>query len=34
MMNYPTSTHGLHDPQLSLHLRRMMLDFTTQNLLR
>jgi dipeptidyl-peptidase-4 len=34
MMNYPTSAHGVHDPQLSVHLRRMMLDFTTQNLLR
>jgi len=34
MMIYPKSAHGVSDPQLSLHLRRMMLDFTTQNLLR
>jgi dipeptidyl-peptidase 4 len=34
MMLYPRSAHGVSDPQLSLHLRRMMLDFTTQNLLR
>lgn len=34
MMNYPKSAHGVHDPQLSVHLRRMMLDFTAQNLLR
>ena len=34
MMNYPKSAHGVNDPQLSLHLRRLMLDFTTQNLLR
>ena len=34
MMNYPKSAHGVNDPQLSMHLRRMMLDFTTQNLLR
>jgi dipeptidyl-peptidase-4 len=34
MMNYPKSAHGVNDPQLSVHLRRMMLDFTTQNLLR
>jgi dipeptidyl-peptidase-4 len=34
MMNYPKSTHGVNDPQLAVHLRRLMLDFTTQNLLR
>jgi dipeptidyl-peptidase-4 len=34
MMLYPRSAHGVSDPQQSLHLRRMMLDFTTQNLLR
>jgi dipeptidyl-peptidase-4 len=34
MMLYPRSTHGVSDPQLSVHLRRMMLDFTTRNLLR
>ena len=34
MMNYPRSAHGVNDPQLSVHLRRLMLDFTTQNLLR
>ena len=34
MMNYPKSAHGVYDPEVSLHLRRMMLDFTTQNLLR
>ena len=34
MMMYPRSAHGVSDPQLALHLRRMMLDFTTQNLLR
>ena len=34
MMNYPKSAHGVNDSQLSMHLRRMMLDFTTQNLLR
>jgi dipeptidyl-peptidase-4 len=34
MMMYPRSAHGVSDPELALHLRRMMLDFTTQNLLR
>jgi dipeptidyl-peptidase 4 len=34
MMMYPRSAHGVSEPQLALHLRRMMLDFTTQNLLR
>ena len=34
MMIYPRSSHGVSDPPLVLHLRRMMLDFTTQNLLR
>lgn len=34
MMNYPRSAHGVNDPQLSVHLRRLMLDFTAQNLLR
>jgi len=34
MMMYPRSAHGVSDPELTLHLRRMMLDFTTQNLLR
>jgi len=34
MMMYPRSAHGVNDPQLTLHLRRMMFDFTTQNLLR
>jgi dipeptidyl-peptidase-4 len=34
MMMYPRSAHGVSDPQLAVHLRRMMLDFTTQNLLR
>ena len=34
MMMYPKSAHGVSDPQLATHLRRMMLDFTTQNLLR
>ncbi len=34
MMMYPRSEHGVSDPQLVVHLRRMMLDFTTQNLLR
>lgn len=34
MMIYPKSAHGVSDPALALHLRRMMLDFTTQNLLR
>jgi dipeptidyl-peptidase-4 len=34
MMMYPKSEHGVSDPPLAVHLRRMMLDFTTQNLLR
>ena len=34
MMIYPRSAHGVSDPELTLHLRRLMLDFTTQNLLR
>ena len=34
MMIYPRSAHGVSDPALALHLRRMMLDFTMQNLLR
>jgi len=34
MMIYPRSAHGVSDPGLALHLRRMMLDFTLQNLLR
>ena len=34
MMLYPRSAHGVADPPLVIHLRRMMLDFTTQNLLR
>ena len=34
MMMYPRSAHGVSEPQLAMHLRRMMLDFTTQNLLR
>lgn len=34
MMLYPKSAHGIGDPRQYLHLRRTMLDFTTQNLLR
>jgi dipeptidyl-peptidase-4 len=34
MMVYPKSGHGITDPQLLPHLRRTMLDFTLQNLLR
>ncbi len=34
MMMYPRSAHGVSEPQLAMHLRRMMLDFTTQILLR
>ena len=34
MMIYPGAAHGVSDPAQTLHLRRMMLDFTTQNLLR
>jgi dipeptidyl-peptidase 4 len=34
MMLYPRSAHGIGDPGLYMHLRRTMLDFTTQNLLR
>ena len=34
MMIYPKSAHGIVDPQQAPHLKRLMLDFTTQNLLR
>ncbi|HUP39100.1 MAG TPA: S9 family peptidase [Vicinamibacterales bacterium] len=34
MMMYPRAAHGVTDPQPAVHLRRMMLDFTVQNLLR
>ena len=34
MMMYPKSAHGVSDPGLLLHLRRLMLDFTVKNLLR
>jgi dipeptidyl-peptidase-4 len=34
MMIYPKSAHGVSDSRLTPHLRRMMLDFTTKNLLR
>jgi dipeptidyl-peptidase-4 len=34
MMMYPREAHGVSDPQPAVHLRRMMLDFTAQNLLR
>jgi dipeptidyl-peptidase-4 len=34
MMLYPRSAHGIADFRLYTHLRRTMLDFTTQNLLR
>jgi len=34
MMLYPKAAHGIGDPRQYLHLRRTMLDFTTQNLLR
>jgi dipeptidyl-peptidase-4 len=34
MMVYPRSSHGVSDPQLALHMRQMMLDFTMKNLLR
>ncbi len=34
MMIYPKSAHGVSDAQLAPHLHRLMLDFTTQNLLR
>ena len=34
MMLYPKSAHGVSDPELLLHLRRLMLDFTSKNLLR
>jgi dipeptidyl-peptidase-4 len=34
MMIYPKAAHGLTDPLQASHLRRLMLDFTTQNLLR
>ena len=34
MMLYPRSPHGVNEPLLAPHMRRMMLDFTLQNLLR
>ena len=34
MMMYPRSPHGVSEPQLALHMRQMMLDFTMKNLLR
>jgi dipeptidyl-peptidase-4 len=34
MMMYPRAAHGVSDTQPAVHLRRMMLDFTVQNLLR
>jgi dipeptidyl-peptidase-4 len=34
MMIYPKAAHGVTDPLQAPHLRRLMLDFTTQNLLR
>jgi dipeptidyl-peptidase-4 len=34
MMIYPKSAHGVSDVLQAPHLRRLMLDFTTQNLLR
>lgn len=34
MMIYPKSSHGVSDPQLEPHMRRLMLDFTVKNLLR
>jgi dipeptidyl-peptidase-4 len=34
MMIYPKAAHGVSDPSQAPHLRRLMLDFTTQNLLR
>jgi len=34
MMIYPKTAHGVSDPQLAAHRLRLMLDFTTQNLLR
>jgi dipeptidyl-peptidase-4 len=34
MMSYPTAAHGVSNPELVVHVRRMMLDFTVQNLLR
>ncbi len=34
MMMYPKSSHGVTDAELVPHLRRTMLDFTMQNLLR
>jgi dipeptidyl-peptidase-4 len=34
MMMYPRSAHGVSDARPAIHLRRMMLDFTMQNLLR
>ncbi len=34
MMMYPRAAHGVSETQPVVHLRRMMLDFTVQNLLR
>ena len=34
MMMYPRAAHGVSETQQAIHLRRMMLDFTAQNLLR
>jgi dipeptidyl-peptidase-4 len=34
MMIYPKSAHGVSQPQLQIHLRQLMLDFTVKNLLR
>lgn len=34
MMIYPTSTHGVSSTSLAAHFRQLILDFTTQNLLR
>ncbi len=34
MMMYPRAAHGVSETQPAVHLRRMMLDFTMQNLLR
>jgi dipeptidyl-peptidase-4 len=34
MMMYPRAAHGVSETQPAVHLRRMMLDFTVQNLLR
>ncbi|HKY23192.1 MAG TPA: DPP IV N-terminal domain-containing protein [Vicinamibacterales bacterium] len=34
MMMYPKAPHGVSEPQLALHMRQMMLEFTLKNLLR